>query len=213
MAPANRLTAKRLVLASASEGRRDLLRRAGFAFEVRPSHIVEPSGEGATDPRAYVQQVAWLKAAAVAPKLEDAIVLAADSVGWHDAQIIGKPVDREDARRILRRLSGATHELWTGVCLWLRPEDLQLCWQERSLVHMKALSEPELEAYLDTGAWEGKSGAYAIQEDGDPYLTVLEGTVSNVIGLPVESLAALLLQAENFVRNRKLTNHLQAGPA
>ncbi|MCS6976337.1 MAG: Maf family protein [Gemmatales bacterium] len=206
-------SSKRLILASASEGRRDLLRRAGFEFEVIPSGVEEPSGEGVSDPRAFVQQVAWLKAAAVAAKVSEGIVLAADSVGWHGGQIIGKPVDRDDARRILRRLSGTVHELWTGVCLWLRPDEVQICWQERSLVHMKALSDVDLEAYLDTGAWEGKSGAYAIQEAGDPYLTVLEGSVSNVVGLPVESLAAILSRAENFATNRNLFKHLKADQA
>jgi septum formation protein len=210
MASANRLTTRRLILASASEGRRDLLRRAGFEFEVMPSGVEEPSGEGVTDPRAYVHQVAWMKAAAVAGKVSEGIVLAADSVGWQGGEIIGKPTDRDDARRILRRLSGTTHELWTGVCLWLRPEDVQVCWQERSLVQMKALSDAELESYLDTGAWEGKSGAYAIQEAGDPFLTVLEGSVSNVVGLPVETLSGLLSRTENFAGSRKLIKDLKA---
>jgi septum formation protein len=195
--------AVRLILASSSPARQELLRRAGYDFVVFPPEVVEPSGEGVQDPRRYVQEVAWLKAAAVAPRVAEGIVLAADSVAWHQGRIIGKPRDRQDARRILSSLCGSIHELWTGVCLWLRPLDWQISWQERSRLHMKALSAEELSAYLDAGHWEGKSGAYAIQENGDPYLTVLEGTVSNVVGLPMERLTEVLSLAENFLRDKK----------
>jgi septum formation protein len=184
--------AQRLILASASEGRRDLLRRAGIAFEVIPSGIEEPHPRDVSDPRAYVQQVAWLKAAAVADRVDEGLVLAADSVGWHAGQVILKPVDRADARRILQQLGGNRHHLWTGVCLWRRPDNLQLAWQEASVVEMKTFAAPELEAYLASGVWEGKSGAYAIQERDDPYVRVLEGTASNVVGLPLETLNRVL---------------------
>ncbi len=183
---------QKLILASASEGRRYLLSRAGFEFEVMPSGVEEPESAGFVDPRAYVQHVAWLKAAAVAPRVAEGIVLAADSTSWHRGLGIGKPADREDARRILTELGGSTHQLWTGVCLWLRPSDRQIAWQEMSLVRMKVFSTAELDAYLDSGVWEGKAGAYAIRESGDPYIEVIQGTLSNVIGLPVETLQALL---------------------
>ena len=104
MAPGQPL---RLILASASWGRRELLRQAGYTFEVVPSSVDEPTGEGVRDIRQFVQHVAWLKAAAVAPRVEAGLVLAADSVGWIDGQVIAKPTDRDDARRILRLLSGA----------------------------------------------------------------------------------------------------------
>src|SRR5438874_78098 len=110
----------RLILASGSAGRRELLTRAGYAFEVTPANVEEPTGAGVTDVRAYVQQVAWMKAEAVALRGTDGVVLAADTVGWIDGQVIGKPEDEADARRILRTLAGREHELWTGVCLWRR---------------------------------------------------------------------------------------------
>ncbi|MCS6852584.1 MAG: Maf family protein, partial [Gemmataceae bacterium] len=179
----------RLILASASPARRDLLAQAGYEFEVVPANITEPDGSGATDPRQYVQQVAWLKAAAVAPRIAQGIVLAADTVSWHQGRVIGKPVDAADARRILRLLAGQTHELWTGVVLWHRPSDVQTCWQEVSRVAMVPLSDAEIDTYLATRLWEGCSGAYAIQEEDDPYVRVVEGSRSNVIGLPLETLA------------------------
>jgi septum formation protein len=182
----------RLILASASEGRRELLTRAGYDFDMIPSGVEEPPFEGFTTPRAYVQHVAWLKAAAVADRVDAGVVLAADSIAWLHGAVIGKPVDREDARRIITLLAGTEHEIWTGVCLWLRPTDRQVCWQERSRVAFRPLSPAEVEAYLDTGRWEGKSGAYAIEQEDDPYVRIIEGSVSNVVGLPLNSLREVL---------------------
>lgn len=182
----------RLILASGSPARRELLERAGFSFDVMPAAIDEPTGAGAADPRAFVHHVAWSKAAAVAPRVQEGLVLAADTVGWIDNRIIGKPEDEDDARRILTSLGGRTHELWTGCVLWRRPDDLQVVWQERSIVHFKRLSENELSGYLMTRQWKGCSGAYAIQEKDDPFVHLLSGSLTNVIGLPMESLTALL---------------------
>lgn len=179
----------RLILASGSLGRRELLTRAGYEFEIRPSNIPEPTEARLGDCRHYVGELAWLKAAAVANEVTDGVIIAADTVGWLDGKVVGKPDDEADARRILSALSGRVHELWTGVCLWERPSDRQVCWQERSLVRMKSLSEDEISNYLQTRKWEGCSGAYAIAFPDDPYLTVESGSVSNVVGLPMESLA------------------------
>jgi septum formation protein len=178
----------RLTLASASPDRRELLTRAGYTFEVRPSNIDEPKGDGVSDIREFVQRLAWLKAAAVAPGVADGIVLAADTVAWIDGAVIGKPADEADARRILTRLGGREHELWTGVCLWRRPDDVQLAWQEVTSVWFKRLGAEELTAYLATRRWVNNSGAYAIQGPDDPYIRVVRGSMSNVIGLPMESL-------------------------
>jgi septum formation protein len=182
----------RLILASGSPARRDLLSRAGLAFEVMPAAVDEPTGEGFSDPRHYVQAVAWLKAAAVAPRVADGLVLAADTVGWLDGHVIGKPADDQDARRILTALGGREHELWTGVILWRRPDDLQFAWQERSLVHFRALTESELDGYLETRQWQGCSGAYAIRDHDDPFVQLRAGSLSNVVGLPMESLGHVL---------------------
>ena len=110
--------------------------------------------------------------------------------------VIGKPDDEAHARRIIAALAGTTHELWTGVCLWHRPSDFQFTWQERSLVRMKKLTDEEIGAYLKTRKWEGCSGAYSIEMPNDPFLTVVEGSTSNVIGLPMESLAKALKWVE-----------------
>lgn len=181
----------RLVLASGSAGRRELLQKAGYTFDVIPSHIDEPAEAPAGDVRRYVAELAWRKAAAVAPRVESGIVLAADSVGWLNGRVVGKPDDAADAARIICSLGGTEHELWTGVCLWRRPDDVQLCWQEVSRLFMRPMSDAELRDYIDSGVWHGKSGAYAIRED-DPLLTLRAGSFSNVVGLPLETLARVL---------------------
>jgi septum formation protein len=179
-------TRVRLILASASPARRELLGRLNMPFEVRPADIDEPTGF--RDPRHEVQAVSWLKARAVAATVDEGIILAADTIGWLDGGAILKPKDEADARRILRAMGGRDHELWTGVTLWRRPDDVQLIWQERSLVRFQALTDEQLDRYLATRSWKHHSGAYAIEEQGDPYVRVVEGRVTNVIGLPLETL-------------------------
>jgi septum formation protein len=178
----------RLILASASPARRELLARLGRPFEVVPADIDEPQ-DGFTDPRTFVQTVSWLKAAAVAARIDEGIILAADTIGWINDHPILKPADEADARRILREMAGHEHQLWTGVVLWRRPDDLQIVWQEQTRVAVVPLSDAELDVYLATRPWRGLSGAYAVQEKDDPYVRVRSGSITNVIGLPLESLA------------------------
>jgi septum formation protein len=184
-------TTDRLILASGSPARRELLARLGRPFEVMTADIEEPLVAGTGDGRSYVAEIAWRKAAAVAPRVDRGIVIAADTVGWLDGQPVLKPADEADARRILLSLAGREHELWTGVVLWRRPDDLQLVWQELSRVAMKPFAPGGLDEYIANRQWEGCSGAYAIREDGDPLLSVA-GSVTNVVGLPMESLAKRL---------------------
>jgi septum formation protein len=181
----------RLILASASPARRELLARTGIPFEVMPAEIEEPES-GFRDPRTFVQTVSWLKAAAVAPRIDDGLVLAADTIAWINDHTILKPVDEADARRILREMAGREHDLWTGVVLWRRPDDVQIAWQEQTRVAVAPLSDAQLDVYLATRSWRGHSGAYAIQEKDDPYVRVVRGSITNVIGLPLESVLEYL---------------------
>jgi septum formation protein len=180
----------RLILASASPARRGLLARAGYAFEVMPADVEEP--KGFANPRTFVQAAAWTKASAVAPGVEGGLVLAADTIGWLDGGPLLKPTDEADARRMLRAMAGREHDLWTGVVLWRRPDDLQFAWQELTRVSFAPLSDAELDRYLATRSWRGHSGSYAIEEKDDPYVRVVRGSLSNVIGLPMETLEQVL---------------------
>ena len=182
----------RLILGSSSPARRYLLERAGYQFTVQPADIDEPTHAGYPSPRHLVQHIAWLKGTAVAANVPDGIVLSADTVAWLDGQVLGKPVDEADARRILRFLGGRVHELWTGVCLWRRPDNVQLAFQERTLVRFKALADAELDGYIASRQWENNAGAYAIKEEGDPFIEIVQGSITNVIGLPMESLERIL---------------------
>jgi septum formation protein len=181
----------RLILASASPARRELLARLGHPFEVMPADIDEPQS-GFCDPRTFVQMVSWLKAAAVAPRIDEGIILAADTIAWINDHPILKPADEADARCILREMAGREHDLWTGVVLWSRPDDLQIVWQEHTRVAVAPLSDAQLDTYLATRSWRGHSGAYAIQEKDDPYVRVVRGSISNVIGLPLETVVERL---------------------
>lgn len=180
----------RLILASSSPARRELLSRLGIPFTVQPADIDEPDHFG--DPRTFVQSVSWLKAARVAATVERGLVLAADTIAWIDGQPILKPRDEDDARRILRQLGGRVHELWTGVVLWRRPGDVQVVWQEKSEVEFRGMTDEEMNVYLATRQWHGSSGAYNINETADPYVKMVSGSMTNVIGLPLESLQRML---------------------
>lgn len=188
----------KLILASGSLGRRELLKLYGYDFQVHPADIEEPTDARLGDCRHYVAELAWLKASKVASQHDEGIILAADTVGWHRGKVVGKPENREHAFRMIAELSGQDHELWSGVCLWHRPSDRQITWQEQTLVRLKQLTPTEIEEYLDTRTWQGCSGAYAIDMHHDPYLTVVQGSLTNVIGLPMESLAQLLPIAEQL---------------
>lgn len=188
--PSNR----EIVLASASPQRRDLLSKAGIPHRVVPSGIDEPEPESFPSPESYVLHVAWLKGRAVAPR-HDALVLSADTCAALGKQVIGKPRDRDDAERILKTLMGTIHEIWTGVCLFLPGASIVLSTSVRSLVHFRLLNDVELDRYLDTGEWRDKAGAYGVQCRDDPFVENVEGSISNVIGLPIDETLDLISMA------------------
>lgn len=181
----------KLILASASRGRRMLMEEWGVPFEVKPSDVDEPTG-GFADPRTFVQTVAWSKAEATARVISDGLIIAADTIAWLDGEPLLKPDDRDHAARMLGQMNGKVHELWTGLVLWQRPQNRIVLLQERSLVKMVPMTTADIQRYLDERIWQGCSGSYAIKRPEDPLLEVVSGSVSNVIGLPMESLKGLV---------------------
>jgi septum formation protein len=180
-----------LILASASPRRRELLREAGYSFEVDPSDVEEPDPQAGVSPSDYASQLAWRKASAVALRRRSGLILAADTVCAVEGEILNKPLGRPDAERMIRLQEGHDTEVITGLCL-LRAELREWIGAvEVSVVRFKRLTDRERSSYLDSNCWEGKSGAYGVQ-DRDPFVAVTRGSFSNVVGLPLERLETLL---------------------
>ena len=181
-----------LVLASASPRRQELLRNAGIAFEVQPSHIPEDPlpGESATD---CAERLAREKALAVARLRPQEVVLGADTVVVVAGELLGKPMDGGDAARMLRLISGREHSVITGVCIVAGGQ-----WSvgsETTVVTVSEISELEIAHYIGSGEPMDKAGAYAIQGIASRWIPRIEGDYSNVVGLPVALVWRMLRQA------------------
>ncbi len=179
----------RLVLASQSPRRRELLEQLGLPLEVRPAHADEAllPGEAARD---YVLRIARAKARAV----EGEVVLAADTAVVLRGEVLGKPAGPDDARRMLRALSGTSHEVLTAVCVRRRgsPIAVELDAVVATAVRFAHLSAAQVDWYVATGEPLDKAGAYAIQGAGGAFVEAVDGSVSNVVGLPLPETADLL---------------------
>lgn len=190
----------RLVLASASPRRSELLAAAGLSFIVDAASLDETPLQGETPP-ACVERLAIMKARAVLPRHPSDAVLGADTTVVLDGQMLGKPVDDADAVEMLRKLSGRAHEVLTGVAL-------ATAWAERSIVErttvqMAELSDDEIAWYVASGEPRDKAGAYAVQGLASRFIPRLEGSYSNVVGLPVAAIL-LLVKEMGLVEALKL---------
>ena len=186
------MTQRRLVLASASPRRRQLLEEAGFTFDVAPADVDEtlpdglPPGEGAVE-------VARRKAEAAARGLRAAVVLAADTIVVAPGmRVFGKPADEDDARRMLRELSGSTHVVITGVAIMDSDTGRRLSRAVSTEVVFGRMSDADIDEYVGSGEALGKAGSYAIQETGDRFVQRVNGSLTNVVGLPMEAVVGML---------------------
>lgn len=184
----------RLILASQSPRRRELLRRAGYCFDVIPPVDVDESARPGESPEELVARLARRKAADVARRVDRGVVLGCDTVVECEGRMLGKPRDREHARDILLALSGREHCVLSGVCLWPVPGDHPDVRVARTLLRMDRLTPEQLAEYLAGGQWAGKAGAFGYQ-DRLGWVHVVEGSPSNVVGLPMELLAEMLHDA------------------
>jgi septum formation protein len=183
--------APRLILASASPRRRELLAGLGVSFEVVTAAVEEHEAPDA-DPRALVRHNAALKAEWVAARHPDALVLGADTTVFLDGVVLNKPADLPDARRMLRQLAGRTHLVCTGLalrCATTAVRDDQLV---ESRVTFRPLDDAGIDRYLAAAHVLDKAGAYGIQEHGDLIVAGWEGSFTNIVGLPVEATRELL---------------------
>jgi len=182
-----------LVLASASPRRQELLRNAAIPFEVHPAHILEDPLPNES-PRACAERLAREKALAISKLRPNDPILAADTVVTIHADgrdhILGKPTDPADAARMLRQLSGQTHQVITGICLICNAQILTT--SETTSVTMSEIPENEIAAYIATAEPMDKAGAYAIQGQASRWIPRIQGDYSNVVGLPIARTYRLL---------------------
>ncbi len=167
---------------------------AGYGFEIiPPGDHVECGVCSGESPPELVARLAYQKAADVARQIDDAIVIGCDTVAECLGQVLGKPHNEMHARQMLRTLRGREHRVLSGLCLWDRPTDHVEVEVATTKLRMLPISDDEIESYLATGDWEGKAGAFGYQ-DGVPWIEILEGSESNVVGLPMELLARMLAE-------------------
>jgi len=184
-----------LILASASPRRRELLRKLGRPFRVVAPEVDETPPPGLS-PRETAEALARRKARSVARRVRHGWVLGADTLVAVRGEIMGKPRDRDDAIRILQRLSRERHEVITGICLIDAASGRELTASEATAVAMRPMTREEIERYASSGEGMDKAGAYAIQESGDRFVEHIEGSLTNVVGLPVELVRNLLDRIE-----------------
>ena len=181
-----------ILLASSSPRRRQLMQEAGYDFVVIPPDESAESGElPHENAEQRVARLAFQKAENVAHKTESGLILACDTLAECDGIIMGKPRDRQHAEQMLKTMEGRLHQVYSGVCLWRRPGDWRRIETAVSTLRMKQIPPEQLQAHLDSGDWEGKAGAFGFQQ-GYEWLELVEGTVSNVVGLPMDLLAEML---------------------
>lgn len=193
-----------LILASSSPRRQELLASIGL----NPHKIISPDvnetplkGESIRD---YVKRIAHLKAQTVHLQMPEAYVLSADTIVEMGRKIICKPQDEADARRILEKLSGRRHRVYTGVCVF-SPHGQDVCRIVMTRVSLKRLTAEDIDAYVATGEWEGKAGAYGIQGSAAKFVTFISGSYTNIVGLP-------LYETDCLLKGLGFSRHEQALP-
>jgi septum formation protein len=182
----------KIVLASKSQRRRKLLKDAGYEVTVVEPEASEEILKGERDPHKITILLARRKAESVCKKAKKGIVLGADTVTFYNGEVIGKPTDENDAVRILKKLSGTTHRVITGICIVDAKSGKTLCGSAQTTVTMKNVSEEDILRYVKSGESAGACGAYKVQERGDQFIEEIRGSYTNVVGLPLELLTDML---------------------
>lgn len=181
------------ILASGSPRRKELLERAGHNFKIVPSKIDESAFDtDRTPPIEYAKTLALAKAKDIAAEYPDMLVLGADTVVDCDGEIIGKPRDHIDAEAVVRKLFSRPHKVITGIAMVRLADETCISAAEVTTVYPKKMTESQIAEHIRSQTWQGKAGAYAIQETGDEFVEKIEGSMSNVVGLPMELFEQLI---------------------
>jgi septum formation protein len=185
-----------IILASRSPRRLELLLAAGYTVEVvYPNQTAEDGALPGETTSQLVARLAYQKAADVAARVQQGLILGCDTVAECNGQILGKPDDEHHARQILRKLRGQRHRVLSGLCLWKKPDRDPLIRVDETQLEMDNLSDQQIEDYIASGQWVGKAGAFGYQ-DQLGWVRVLEGSESNVVGLPMELLETMILEIQ-----------------
>lgn len=188
---------KKFILASASPRRKELLTGMGIDFDIIVSEADESSVKKTLDPGLYVQELALLKASAAVKKApKNSVIIGADTVVAIDGEILGKPANEEDAFKMLKRLSGRAHDVYTGYCVMTAKDANALCRSVRTSVVFYPLTDKEINDYILTGEPMDKAGAYGIQGLGKKLIERFDGSFNNVVGLPTDELMKTLKEME-----------------
>ena len=182
---------KRIILASASPRRKELLEKIGLKFEVDASNCVEEV-DPALEPDELTRRISLTKAKSVAPRYKDALIIAADTIGVIGKKLLGKPHTADEARKMLAQISGKSHEVITGFTVLDTTTNKVFSGTVNTKVYIKKLTRHEIAAYVRTGEPMDKAGAYGIQGLGAVIVEKIEGDYYNVVGLPLSALAEVL---------------------
>jgi septum formation protein len=182
----------KIILASASPRRSELLTRIGVHFEICPSLIDESDIKIKGSPGQKAMQLALLKALDVAKSSEKGLILGADTIVVLDGEIFGKPKDNEEAFRMLSNLSGRSHTVITGIAIVNAENGLNKVSFETTKVTVSHLTPSQIQAYISTGEPQGKAGAYAVQGKGSLFIERIDGCYFNVVGLPLARMRKML---------------------
>ena len=178
-----------IILASASPRRKELLTKAGYRFTCLSADIDESAFLSKDiSPCEYAKRLALAKAKNVAAKFPDSLVIGADTVVDFNGEIIGKPTDAKEAERITKKLFSARHKVITAVAIVRLSDGIEIIESDITTVYPKRLTPEQIAEHIEGKSWRGKAGAYAIQEGGDEFVEKIEGSLTNVCGLPMELL-------------------------
>jgi len=190
-----------LILASASPRRRQLMSEAGYEFEVVLPDVDESAFDAdQTNPVEYAKKLALAKAKSVSRKHPDSFVIGADTIVDFAGRVIGKAVDAEEAEQITRKLFSEPHKVITGIAIVRHSDGTELVQSDSTTVYPKKMTAEQIADHIKGGSWQDKAGAYAIQETGDEFVEKIEGSMTNVMGLPMELLESLLAELNVSVK-------------
>ena len=194
---------EKIILASASPRRRELLEQIGLEFDIVVSTDSEENIDKTLPPDIYTAELAIFKATSVAKKLNEigrkkCVIIAADTIVYHNGNILGKPKNKSDAVNMLKALSGSCHEVYTGICVMRLDDGFMVSKSVKSDVYFKVLTDEMINAYINTREYADKAGAYGIQGMGAVLVDKIKGDYFNIVGLPLSALYDVLTNEFNF---------------